>query len=83
MAGVYERYHEADVVKHIYVTSPNGEDVEVTAERVARYLPANYTVTGTEEYRESSVVYVKGSDVAGWTAEGYVIRGCRRGRGVA
>ena len=73
VAGVYERYHEADVVKHIYVTSPNGEDVEVTAERVARYLPANYTVTGTEEYRESSVVYVKGSDVAGWTAEGYVI----------
>jgi hypothetical protein len=72
-AGVYERFHEADEVKHIGVRVPATEDVEVTAERVARFLPANYKVVGTETYRNSSEVFVKGTDVAGWTADGYVI----------
>ena len=60
-------------MKHIGVRVPATEDVEVTAERVARFLPANYEVVGTEVYRNSSEVFVKGTDVAGWTADGYVI----------
>ena len=72
-AGVYERFHEADEVKHIGVMVPATEDVEVTAERVAQYLPANYEVVTTETHKSDSQVLVKGTDVAGWTADGYVI----------
>lgn len=72
-AGVYERYHESDEVLHIAVDVPATEDVEVTAERVERFLPGNYEVVGTETYRDGSQVLVKGTDVAGWTAVDYVI----------
>ncbi len=72
-AGVYERYHASDEVLHIAVDVPATEDVEVTAERVAQYLPANYEVVTTESFRSGSQVLVKGTDVAGWTADGYVI----------
>ena len=72
-AGVYERFHEADEVKHIGVKVPATEDVEAVAVRVAQYLPANYEVVGTETYRTSSEVLVKGTDVAGWTAADYVL----------
>ena len=72
-AGVYERYHASDEVLHIAVDVPATEDVEVTAERVERFLPGNYEVVGTETYRDGSQVLVKGTDVAGWTAVDYVI----------
>jgi hypothetical protein len=72
-AGVYERFHESDEVKHLGIKVPATEDVEAVAVRVAQYLPANYEVVGTETYRNSSEVLVKGTDVAGWTADGYVI----------
>ena len=72
-AGVYERFHSGDEVKHITVDVPATEDVEVTAERVERFLPGNYEVVGHETYRTRSVVFVKGTDVAGWTAVDYVI----------
>ena len=72
-AGVYERFHASEEVKHITVDVPAVDDVEATAERVAQYLPANYEVVGTEEYRTRSVVFVKGTDVAGWTAADYVL----------
>jgi hypothetical protein len=72
-AGVYERFHESDEVKHLGIKVPATEDVEAVAVRVAQYLPANYEVVGTETYRTSSEVLVKGTDVAGWTADGYVI----------
>ena len=72
-AGVYERHHASDLVKHLAVVVPATDEVEDTAERVARYLPANYEVVGTETYRKRSEVLVRGTDVAGWTAEGYVI----------
>lgn len=72
-AGVYERFHDGDEVKHLGIRVPATEDVEAVAVRVAAYLPANYEVVGTETYRTSSEVLVKGTDVAGWTAEGYVI----------
>jgi hypothetical protein len=72
-AGVYERFHDGDEVKHLGIKVPATEDVEAVAVRVAQYLPANYEVVGTETYRTSSEVLVKGTDVAGWTAEGYVI----------
>lgn len=45
-----------------------------SAKHVAEYLPGNYKVTGT--HRSSMyrlVVEVEGEDVAGWTAEDYVI----------
>ena len=72
-AGVYERYHASDEVKHIAVDVPATEDVAVTAERVERFLPGNYEVVSTETYRNGSQVLVKGTDVAGWTAADYVI----------
>ena len=72
-AGVYERYHASDEVKHIAVDVPATEDVAVTAERVERFLPGNYEVVSTETYRDGSQVLVKGTDVAGWTAADYVI----------
>jgi hypothetical protein len=72
-AGVYERHHASEEVKHITVNVPSVDDVEATAERVAAYLPANYVVVGHETYRTRSVVFVKGTDRAGWTADGYVL----------
>ena len=72
-AGVYERFHASEEVKHITVDVPATEVATDTAERVAQYLPSNYEVVGWEAYRTRSVVFVKGTDVAGWTADGYVI----------
>ena len=40
-----------------------------TASRDTAYLPNNYSVTGGQD----GAVVVEGEDVAGWTAEGYVI----------
>ena len=72
-AGVYERFHASDEVNHIAVDVPATEDVEVTAERVAQYLPANYEVVTTETWKDGGQVLVKGTDVAGWTAADYVL----------
>jgi hypothetical protein len=72
-AGVYERFHASDEVLHIAVDVPDTDDVEVTAERVAQYLPANYEVVTTETWKDGGQVLVKGTDVAGWTATDYVL----------
>lgn len=72
-AGVYERFHASDEVKHLSVNVPATDDVEATAERVAQYLPTNYEVVGTETWKDGGQVLVKGTDVAGWTAVDYVI----------
>jgi len=51
----------------------------ITAEKVAAYLPRNYTVEGVaqdhpfkDDYAET-VVVVGGRDDHGWTLDGYVI----------
>ena len=72
-AGVYERFHASEEVLHIAVDVPDNEEVEVTAERVARYLPGNYEVVDTGDAGWDGQVLVKGTDVAGWTAVDYVI----------
>lgn len=40
-----------------------------TRATVERYLPGNYEVT----FSDNEFAYVKGEDMAGWTAEDYVI----------
>lgn len=37
---------------------------------VARYLPSNYTVVGTDS---DGCVVIAGEDSAGWTLDGYVL----------
>jgi hypothetical protein len=40
------------------------------AKKVARFLPSNYEVIGTDA---DDCVIIRGSDSAGWTLDGYVI----------
>lgn len=44
-------------------------------ERVKRYLPGNYRVAGEGLDEEFGIAYtlVEGTDLAGWTLDGYVI----------
>ena len=74
LVGVYERYHQGTVINHISVYGT------ADAERVAQYLPANYTITqchyddANAEVKVGHVgLVISGTDNAGWTAEGYVI----------
>lgn len=40
--------------------------------QLVRYLPSNYTITAVDNGSEPYAI-VEGEDVAGWTAQGYVI----------
>lgn len=44
-------------------------------DEVSKYLPGNYMVTGFQydATRQANMIVVTGEDVAGWTAESYVI----------
>lgn len=47
---------------------------ECTAEKVARYLPANYEVVAAYSTDDGeTVVLISGKDNAGWTLDDYVI----------
>ncbi len=47
---------------------------DITAERVAAYLPANYRVVDADiTGRDGDTVIIEGLDVAGWTLDDYVI----------
>jgi len=47
---------------------------DITAERVARFLPSNYAVVDADVVgREGDSVIVSGTDNAGWTMDAYVI----------
>ena len=49
---------------------------DTLADAVGRYLPENYKVTGTltvDDGVNVGAVRVAGSDVAGWTLDGYVL----------
>jgi hypothetical protein len=40
----------------------------VTLDRIARYLPSNYSAR-----QDGEVIVIEGTDVAGWTMLGYVL----------
>ena len=68
-------------LKRIEVTVPRREGIAETMERVAAFLPSNYTVSrwkwaeDEDEVRAwgAAVIIVVGEDYAGWTAEDYVL----------
>ena len=46
---------------------------DITAERVARFLPSNYAVVDADVVgREGDSVVISGTDNAGWTLDGYI-----------
>lgn len=62
----------------ILIPIPRTEEATSFVDRVARYLPDNYEVTGIlpvdpGAYGEGPSVIVTGEDYAGWTAEDYVL----------
>jgi len=52
------------------VAVPEDESAETVCEKVANYLPSNYSVAVRSP---DNAVFISGHDQAGWTLDGYVI----------